>query len=214
MECTVYEGEDSDTIEFTRSGVKGELIVSADAFELQAKLGLLLGALRGTIEKEISQELDKLLAAKNHKATGYRTPSYSDTLSTSVPVLSVLGRVGALLFAPAQSEEFKHFAALEALVDLTAPLLRPGGFWLAMKGRDPQGEMMALPPQVAPPPLVMMLSRPLPLMTSSPERSVRMSSPSPPIRLSLPSPPSRRSSPRPPRRRARRAPAPRPHHCV
>ena len=42
----------------------------------------------------------------------------------------------------------RAFAALEALVDLTAPLLRPGGFWLAMKGRDPQGEMMALPPQM------------------------------------------------------------------
>lgn len=62
MACTVYEGEDSDTIEFTRSGVKGELIVSKDAFELQAKLGLLLGALRGRIEKEIDGELDKLLA--------------------------------------------------------------------------------------------------------------------------------------------------------
>lgn len=62
MACTVYEGEDSDTIEFTRSGVKGELIVSKDAFELQAKLGLLLGALRGRIEREIEGELDKLLA--------------------------------------------------------------------------------------------------------------------------------------------------------
>lgn len=62
MECTVYEGDDSDTIEFTRSGVKGELIVSKDAFELQAKLGLLLGALRGRIEREIEGELDKLLA--------------------------------------------------------------------------------------------------------------------------------------------------------
>lgn len=62
MACTVYEGEGSDTIEFTRSGVKGELIVSADAFELQAKLGLLLGALRGTIEREVEGELDRLLA--------------------------------------------------------------------------------------------------------------------------------------------------------
>lgn len=62
MECTVYEGDDSDTIEFQRSGVKGELIVNGESFELQAKLGLLLGALRGSIEKEIQQELDKLLA--------------------------------------------------------------------------------------------------------------------------------------------------------
>jgi len=64
MECTVYEGDDSDTIEFTRSGVKGELVVTADTFELKAKLGLLLGALRGTIEGEIEKELDRLLAAK------------------------------------------------------------------------------------------------------------------------------------------------------
>ena len=70
MACTVYEGEDSDTIEFTRSGVKGELIVSKDAFELQAKLGLLLGALRGRIEREIEGELDKLLAGGAAKGKG------------------------------------------------------------------------------------------------------------------------------------------------
>lgn len=68
MECTVYEGDDSDTIEFTRSGVKGELVVSATTFELKAKLGLLMGALRGTIEQEIESELDKLLAAKARPA--------------------------------------------------------------------------------------------------------------------------------------------------
>ncbi len=74
MECTVYEGEESDTIEFQRSGVKGELIVSADTFELQAKLGLLLGALRGTIEKEIEQELDKLLAGASKAAAKKAAP--------------------------------------------------------------------------------------------------------------------------------------------
>ena len=63
MECTIYEGDDSDTVEFVRSGVKGELVVSATTFELTAKLGLLLGALKGTIESKIEQELDKLLAA-------------------------------------------------------------------------------------------------------------------------------------------------------
>ena len=68
MECTVYEGEDSDTIEFTRSGVKGELVVTSTTFELKAKLGLLMGALRGTIESEIEKELDQLLAAQAGKA--------------------------------------------------------------------------------------------------------------------------------------------------
>jgi putative polyhydroxyalkanoate system protein len=44
MECTVIEGETSDTVEFTRTGVKGRLIVAADHFDLDAKLGFLLGA--------------------------------------------------------------------------------------------------------------------------------------------------------------------------
>ncbi|MEH0167882.1 polyhydroxyalkanoic acid system family protein [Paucibacter sp. JuS9] len=63
MECTVLEGETSDTVEFTRSGVKGELIVAPDHFELTAKLGFLLGAFKSTIEGEVQKELDKLLAS-------------------------------------------------------------------------------------------------------------------------------------------------------
>lgn len=62
MECTVLEGETSDTVTFTRSGVKGELIVTAQHFELSAKLGLLLGAFRATIEAEVQKELDALLS--------------------------------------------------------------------------------------------------------------------------------------------------------
>lgn len=64
MECTVIEGETSDTVEFTRSGVNGQLIVAADHFELQARLGFLLGAFAGTIQTEIEKELDQLLARK------------------------------------------------------------------------------------------------------------------------------------------------------
>ena len=63
MECTVLEGKTSDTVEFTRSGVKGQLVVAADHFDLHAKLGLLLGAFKSTIEGEIEKELDALLAA-------------------------------------------------------------------------------------------------------------------------------------------------------
>lgn len=68
MECTVIEGEFSDTVEFTRSGVKGRLIVAADHFDLDAKLGFLLGAFRHTIESEIERNLDKLLDASAKKA--------------------------------------------------------------------------------------------------------------------------------------------------
>ena len=62
MECTVIEGEYSDTVEFTRSGVSGTLIVAADHFDLNAKLGFLLGAFARTIEGEILNNLDALLA--------------------------------------------------------------------------------------------------------------------------------------------------------
>ena len=63
MKCTVIEGDFSDTIEFTRLGVKGRLVVAADHFDLDAKLGFLLGAFRHTIESEIERNLDKLLDA-------------------------------------------------------------------------------------------------------------------------------------------------------
>jgi putative polyhydroxyalkanoate system protein len=62
MECSVIEGETSDTVEFTRSGVNGTLIVAADHFDLNAKLGFLLGAFSKTIEGEIEKNLDALLA--------------------------------------------------------------------------------------------------------------------------------------------------------
>ena len=76
MECTVEEGQDEDTVVFTRSGVKGELTVAADRFELVAQLGFLLGAFKKTIEGEIEKELDTLLAAKsNKKAPAKKEPA-------------------------------------------------------------------------------------------------------------------------------------------
>lgn len=62
MECTIFEGDDSDTVDFKRSGVNGQLLVAADHFELNAKLGFLLGAFAKTIESEIEKNLDALLA--------------------------------------------------------------------------------------------------------------------------------------------------------
>jgi putative polyhydroxyalkanoate system protein len=62
MQCTVVEGAHGDTVEFTRSGVNGKLIVAADHFDLEAKLGFLLGAFSRTIEREIEGELNTLLA--------------------------------------------------------------------------------------------------------------------------------------------------------
>ncbi len=68
MACTVLEGETSDTVEFSRSGVNGSLVVAADHFDLHAKLGFLLGAFAKTIEGEIQQNLDALLGAAQAKA--------------------------------------------------------------------------------------------------------------------------------------------------
>jgi putative polyhydroxyalkanoate system protein len=68
MQCSVLEGELSDTVEFVRSGVKGRLIVAADHFDLDAKLGFLLGAFSKTIEREIERELDALLAQSSAPA--------------------------------------------------------------------------------------------------------------------------------------------------
>ncbi len=63
MECTYQEGKTSDDVEFSRSGVKGMLKVTAERFELNLTLGFLLGAFKGRIESEIVKNLDSLLAA-------------------------------------------------------------------------------------------------------------------------------------------------------
>lgn len=72
MSCSMLEGEFSDTVSFRRTGVSGELIVAGDHFDLQARLGFLLGAFAGTIEREIMKNLDDLLgqAAKPGRAAG------------------------------------------------------------------------------------------------------------------------------------------------
>jgi len=64
MECTYEEGKNEDLVSFTRSGVNGELKVTKDRFELDARLGFLLGAFKDRIESEIVKNLDELLAQK------------------------------------------------------------------------------------------------------------------------------------------------------
>lgn len=62
MACEYREGEACDEVAFKRSGVTGELKVTGSVFELQAKLGFLLGAFKDRIEQEIARNLDELLA--------------------------------------------------------------------------------------------------------------------------------------------------------
>ncbi|MEY2801370.1 MAG: hypothetical protein RL513_955 [Pseudomonadota bacterium] len=70
MACTCHPGEAMDRITFTRSGVSGELRVAGDRFELDAKLGFLLGAFKDRIEQEVSKNLDELLARPRGASAG------------------------------------------------------------------------------------------------------------------------------------------------
>jgi putative polyhydroxyalkanoate system protein len=51
-----------DHIDFERPGVSGQLHVSKDKIRIDVQLGLLLGMLKPTIEREIDVQMDKLLA--------------------------------------------------------------------------------------------------------------------------------------------------------
>ena len=73
MECGVIEGELSDTVEFKRAGVQGELIVAPDHFDLVARLGFLLGVFSKSIEKGIEAELEALLPKEGKHAGAART---------------------------------------------------------------------------------------------------------------------------------------------
>lgn len=64
MSCTYEEGKARDEVCFSRSGVSGTLTVTKDRFELNARLGFLLGAFKDRIESEIVKNLDELLARK------------------------------------------------------------------------------------------------------------------------------------------------------
>ncbi|MFN6994253.1 MAG: polyhydroxyalkanoic acid system family protein [Aquincola tertiaricarbonis] len=61
LRCDYQAGEAQDRVLFRRSGVSGELHVSADRFDLQAQLGFLLSAYQGRIESQIEANLDRLL---------------------------------------------------------------------------------------------------------------------------------------------------------
>ncbi len=68
MDCTYAQGKAQDEVGFSRAGVKGSLVVTAEKFELNAVLGFLLGAFKGKIEGEIVKNLDALLSAASGQA--------------------------------------------------------------------------------------------------------------------------------------------------
>ncbi len=79
MECTYEEGKTEDLLTFSRTGVKGTLLVDGHQFEMRAQLGFLLGAFKDRIEAEIGEQLDALLnaphpGAKAHAADKKKSP--------------------------------------------------------------------------------------------------------------------------------------------
>jgi putative polyhydroxyalkanoate system protein len=62
MECTLHEGETEDVLEFKRMGVDGRMIVAAEFFDIEAKLGLVFLPFIGMIESEARKQLDEALA--------------------------------------------------------------------------------------------------------------------------------------------------------
>ena len=75
MACTIIEGDDEDVLEFTRSGVDGRMTVAATYFDLEARLGFLLKPFLGTIEAQVSQQLDEALAKEAAKAAKAPKPA-------------------------------------------------------------------------------------------------------------------------------------------
>ena len=93
MECVYEEGETTDEVSFKRSGVSGTLTVSPDSFELQARLGFLLGAFKDRIESEIVKNLDVLIAQNapaahktvERKAAGHETAAKKPAAKRASP---------------------------------------------------------------------------------------------------------------------------------
>ena len=61
MQCEPSSDASADRLAFSRTGVSGVLTVTAERFELELKLGFLLGAYSARIEQQIRQNLDALL---------------------------------------------------------------------------------------------------------------------------------------------------------
>ena len=51
-----------DTLRFSRPGVTGTIVVSNDAIQVHAELGLMLSPLKGMVEQEIRRKLDEHFA--------------------------------------------------------------------------------------------------------------------------------------------------------
>lgn len=95
MACIYEEGDDEDLVTFTRSGVYGTLRVCGERFELDAKLGFLLGAFKERIESEVVKNLDDLMAAHAPKPAKKAKAATSPTVTTPKAAAPATGKSAA-----------------------------------------------------------------------------------------------------------------------
>ncbi|HUP06749.1 MAG TPA: polyhydroxyalkanoic acid system family protein [Caldimonas sp.] len=73
LRCVVREELHADVYEFTRAGVRGRCVASADLFLLEADLDWALALLRGAIEREIENQLEAAIADEVAKGPARRS---------------------------------------------------------------------------------------------------------------------------------------------
>lgn len=64
LQCQLDEGPEQDCLKFSRSGLRGSMLLRDGRIEVQAQLGLMFGAFAGQIEREVGQQLDEALARR------------------------------------------------------------------------------------------------------------------------------------------------------
>ena len=66
LTCKHQEGAEQDVISFERSGVNGTMTVTANSFDVNIKLGLMMKAFKPMIEAEITKSFTRMI----EKASG------------------------------------------------------------------------------------------------------------------------------------------------
>ena len=95
MDCTYEQGDTQDTLVFSRTGVKGSLLVDAHQFDMKAQLGFLLGAFKDRIESEIGNQLDALLSAPHAGAKRAASANTGKAKKATSGAASERGEAGA-----------------------------------------------------------------------------------------------------------------------
>lgn len=84
MQCVfTINGEINDTAEFSRPGVTGRMVVTADSIEMEATLGFMFKAFAGKIQSEADKMIDAALAKEWNKELARREAAARDAASNA-----------------------------------------------------------------------------------------------------------------------------------